>query len=88
MHWVTAHREYNHFTSSISKRQYYDMRISKNWRRLKKWMHVHANCGVMTRSMVDAFSEERFPCLKGGNSAFTTAIASGLFLQTEYRSLE
>ena len=39
--------------------------------------------GVMTWSM-----ELCFPFLKGGNSAFIAAIASGLFPQTEYRSLE
>jgi len=44
--------------------------------------------GVMTRSMVEAFSELCSPFLKGGNSAFITAIASGLVPQTEYRSLE
>ena len=44
--------------------------------------------GAMTRLMVDAFSELCFPFLKGGNSAFITAIASGLFPQTEYRPLE
>ena len=35
--------------------------------------------GVMTRSMVNAFSELCSPFFKGGNSAFITAIASGLF---------
>jgi len=44
--------------------------------------------GVMTRSVVDVFSEFCSPFLKGGNSAFIAAIASGLFPQTEYRSLE
>ena len=34
------------------------------------------------------FSELCFPFLKGGNSAFIAAIASGLFRQTEYQSLE
>jgi len=29
-----------------------------------------------------------FPILKGGNSAFIAAIASGFFPQTEYRSLK
>ena len=42
----------------------------------------------MTRSIADVLSELCSPFLKGGNSAFTAAIASGLFLQTEYRSLE
>jgi len=36
----------------------------------------------MTRSMVDALLELCSPCLKGGNSAFIAAIASGLFPQT------
>ena len=44
--------------------------------------------GVMARSMLDALSKLCFPFLKGGNSEFIAAIASGLFLQTEYRSLE
>jgi len=43
--------------------------------------------GVMTRPMVDAFSELCFPFFKGGNSAFITAIAGGLFPQTD-RSLD
>jgi len=42
--------------------------------------------GVMTRSIVDVLLELCSPFLKGGNSAFITAI--GLFPQTEYRSLE
>jgi len=41
--------------------------------------------GVMTRSIVDILSELCSPFLKGGNSAFITAIASSLFPQTEYR---
>ena len=36
--------------------------------------------GVMTWSMVDALSELCSPFLKGGNSAFIAAIASGLFV--------
>jgi len=44
--------------------------------------------GVMTRSIVDALSELCSPFLKGSNSVFSAAIASGLFPQTEYRSLE
>ena len=44
--------------------------------------------GVMTRSMVDALSDLCSPFVKGGNFAFITAIASSLFPQTEYRSLE
>jgi len=44
--------------------------------------------GVMTRSMVEALSKLCSPFLKGGNFAFIAAIASGLFPQTEYRSLE
>jgi len=44
--------------------------------------------GVMTRSIVDALSELCSPFLKGGNSTFIAAIASRLFPQTEYRSLE
>jgi len=43
---------------------------------------------VMTRSMVDALSELCSPMLKGGNSASIAAMASDLFPQTEYRSLE
>ena len=43
--------------------------------------------GVMTRSMVDTLSELCSPFLKGGNSTFIAVIASGLFPQTEYRSL-
>jgi len=43
--------------------------------------------GVMTRSMIKARSELSFPFLKGGNSAFIAAIASGLFPQNEYQSL-
>jgi len=42
----------------------------------------------MTQSMVDALSELGFPFLKGGNSVFIAAMASGLFPQNEYRSLE
>jgi len=38
--------------------------------------------------MVGALSELCFPFLKGGNSAFIAAIASGLFPQNEYQSLE
>jgi len=44
--------------------------------------------GVMTRSIVDGLSELCSPFLKGGNSTFIAAIASGLFSQTKYRSLE
>jgi len=44
--------------------------------------------GVMTRSIVDALAELCSLFLKGGNSAFIAVIASGLFSQTEYRSLE
>jgi len=40
----------------------------------------------MTRSMVDTFGGV-FSFIKGGNSAFIAAIASGLFPQTGYRSL-
>jgi len=43
---------------------------------------------VMTRSMVYALSELCSPFLKGGNSVFIAAVASGLVPQTEYRSLE
>jgi len=43
--------------------------------------------GVMTRSMVEFFGVV-FPILEGGNSTFIAAIVSGLFPQTEYRSLE
>jgi len=43
--------------------------------------------GVMTRSTVDAVLELCSPFLKGGNSEFIAAIASGLFPQTEYRSV-
>jgi len=39
-------------------------------------------------SIVDALSELCSPFLKEGNSASIAAIASGLFPQTEYRSLE
>jgi len=39
--------------------------------------------GVMTRSMVDALSELCSLFLKGGDSAFIAAIASGLFSQAE-----
>ena len=42
----------------------------------------------MTRSMVDALSELCFPLLKGGNSAFIAAIASGPLPENEYRILE
>jgi len=35
--------------------------------------------GVMTRSVVDALSDLCSPYLKGGNSSFIAAIASGLF---------
>ena len=38
--------------------------------------------GVMSRSSVDALSELCSPFLKGGNSAFIAAIASGLFPKT------
>jgi len=44
--------------------------------------------GVMTRPMVDTLVELCFPFLKGGNSAFIAALASGLFPQTKYRPLE
>jgi len=44
--------------------------------------------GVMTRLIVDALSELCSPFLKGGDSAFIAAIASGFFPQTEHRSLE
>ena len=44
--------------------------------------------GVMTRSMVDTLSELCSPVLKVGSSAFIAAIASSLFPQKEYRSLE
>jgi len=42
----------------------------------------------MTRPMVDALPEFCSPFLKGGNPAFIAAIASGLFPQNKYRSLE
>jgi len=42
--------------------------------------------GVMSSSSVDALSELCSPFLKGGNSAFIAAIASGLFPKNEYRS--
>ena len=42
----------------------------------------------MTRSMINALSELYSPFLKGGDSVFIAAIASGLFPQNEYRSLE
>jgi len=35
----------------------------------------------MSRSRVDTLSELCFPFLKGGNSAFIAAIASGFFLE-------
>jgi len=44
--------------------------------------------GVMTWSIIGVLSELCCPFLKGGNSAFITAMVSGLFPQTEYRSLE
>ena len=44
--------------------------------------------GVMTRSIVDILSKLCVPFLKEGNFSFIAAIASGLFPQTEYRSLE
>ena len=44
--------------------------------------------GVMTRSLVEALLELCSPFLKGGNFVFIAAIASGLFPQDEYRSLE
>jgi len=40
------------------------------------------------QSRVDALLELCFPFLKGDNSAFIAGIASGLFPQNEYRSLE
>jgi len=43
--------------------------------------------GLMTQSMVDTFWR-CFPFLKGGNSVFIAAIASDLFPQKEYQSLE
>jgi len=42
----------------------------------------------MAQSIVGVLSELCSPFLKGGNSVFIAAIASGLFPQTEYRSLE
>ena len=44
--------------------------------------------GVMTWSIVYVLSELCSPFLRGGNSAFIAAIASGLCPHTEYRSLE
>ena len=44
--------------------------------------------GVITWSIVDFLSQLCSPFLKGANSAFIAAIASGIFPQTEYRSLE
>jgi len=44
--------------------------------------------GVMSLPRADSFSELCSPLLKGGNSAFTASMASGLFPQNEYRSLE
>jgi len=44
--------------------------------------------GVMSPSRVGALSELCSPFLKGGNSAFIVAIASGSFPKSEYRSLE
>jgi len=44
--------------------------------------------GAMTRLMVDAVSELCSPLLKGSNSVFIATIASDLFPQTEYLSLE
>ena len=44
--------------------------------------------GVMSWSRVDTLSELYSPFLKGGNSAFIAAIASGLFSQDKHRSLE
>jgi len=44
--------------------------------------------GVMSRSSVDALLEWCSPVLKGRNSAFIVAIASGLFPQKKYRSFE
>jgi len=38
---------------------------------------------VVTRPMVDALSELCSPFLKGGNTAFIAAIASGLFPQNK-----
>jgi len=52
------------------------------------WTCMFELKGVMTWSIVDVLSELCSPFLKGGNSAFITVIASGLFPQTEYRSLE
>ena len=43
--------------------------------------------GVMTGLMIDTLSELCSPFSKGGNSAFITAIANGLFSPTEYWSL-
>jgi len=56
--------------------------------RVKLWTSKLIFNGVMTRSMVDALSELCSSFLKGGNSTFSAAIASGLFPQTEYRALE
>ena len=44
--------------------------------------------GVMKRLRVDTLSELCSPFLKGGNSTFIAAIASGLSPQTEHQSLK
>jgi len=44
--------------------------------------------GVMSQSMVDAFSELCSTFSKGGTYTFIAAMASEPFPKTEYRSLE
>jgi len=50
--------------------------------------NVYIVKGVMSRVMVDAFSELCFPFLKGGNSTFIAVITSDHFPKNEYWSLE
>jgi len=49
---------------------------------------IYALKGVMSRPRVDILSEPCSPFLKGGNSAFIAAIASGLFPKSGYLLLE
>ena len=80
--------EWNHHISDLQNSQFYARsyinRSDENVLVMELSLMVSVR-GVMTRSIVDILSELCSPFLKGGNSAFITAIASSLFPQTEYR---
>jgi len=78
----------NSYAGFLSNFCHFRNSSSENFYICFKRLADHHIKGVMTRSIVDTLSELCSPFLKGGNSAFITAIASGLLSQTEYRSLE